>query len=482
MDPWFTYAGALPLEFRFMPLALTFLGAAKNVTGSRHLVEADGTRVLIDCGLFQERENAARNWEPFAVPPSSLDAVLLTHAHIDHVGWLPRLVRQGFRGPTHCSQATAEIVPVVLSDSARLQAEDVAHKRKRHAAEGRQSPRPLAPMYDERDVEQTCRALRGVPFGISRLVAPGFRATFLPAGHILGASVILLEHEPSGSRVVFSGDLGREARPLVPDPASPPAADLIVVESTYGDRVHDDSVDVKTQLAEVLNATFARGGSVLIPGFAVERAQELLYYLQELRDAGRIPSVPVFLDSPMAVRMLSVFERNPEALDSAAQGRVARSGTPFDLPELVLCSSSAESKRINHHREPSVIIAGSGMCTGGRIKHHLSLRLDDERSTLLFVGYQASGTLGRQLVEGKREVRLFGARRQVGLEVQQIHGFSGHGDQNELLAWLGKHPGGPRRVAVVHGGPRVAGRFADRVADRFGCGVEVPEYGARIEL
>lgn len=465
-----------------MTLSLTCLGAAKNVTGSRHLVEANGTRVLIDCGLFQERANAAHNWETFAVPPSSIDAVLLTHAHIDHVGWLPRLVRQGFGGPTHCSLATAEIVPVVLADSARLQAEDVAFKRKRHAREGRQPARPVEPMYEEEDVEQTCRALHGIPFGVARQVAPGFRATFLPAGHILGASMILLEHEPSGQKLLFSGDLGRDDRPLVPDPASPPAADLVVIESTYGDRVHDDSVDVKTQLAEALNAAVARGGSVLVPGFAVERAQELLYYLQELREAGRVPKIPVFLDSPMAVRMLEAFEHHPEALDSAAQGRVARRGTPFNLPELVLCASRTDSKRINDHRGPAVIIAGSGMCTGGRIKHHLSIHLDNERSTLLFIGYQASGTLGRQLLEGAREVRLFGGRREVRLEVRQIHGFSGHADQNELVAWLGKTPGGPRRVAVVHGGAQVTGRFASLMSDRFGCEVVVPDYGARIEI
>ncbi len=465
-----------------MTLSVTFLGAAKNVTGSRHLVEAGGVRVLVDCGLYQERENAPHNWNPFAVPPSSVDAVLLTHAHIDHVGWLPRLVREGFRGTTHCSLATAEMVPVVLFDAARLQAEDAAFKRKRHASEGRAPVRPVEPMYEEADVERTCRALRGAPFGVARPVAPGFRATFLPAGHILGASMIRLEHEPSGRTLLFSGDLGRNDRPLVPDPAAPPAADLIVIESTYGDRLHDDGVDVKTQLAEVLGATIARGGTVLVPGFAVERAQELLYYLQELREAGRVPRVPVFLDSPMAVRMLEAFAHHPEALDAAAQGRVVRRGTPFSLPELVLCASRAESKQINDHRGPAIIIAGSGMCTGGRIKHHLSLRLDDERSTLLFVGYQATGTLGRQLLDGAREVRLFGARREVRLQVQQIRGCSGHGDQQELLAWLARSPGGPRRVAVVHGGAQGTDRCASLVSSRFRCEVAVPSFGDRVEL
>jgi metallo-beta-lactamase family protein len=461
---------------------VTFLGAAKNVTGSRHLVDFDGARLLVDCGLYQERQNASRNWDPFFVPPASIDAVVLTHAHIDHSGWLPRLVRQGFRGLTHCSSATAEMVPLVLADAAHLQAEDLAWKQKRHAAEGRASVHPVEPLYDDEDVEAACHSLQGVTFGETQSIAPGLTATLYPSGHILGASIVLLEHSASGKSVLFSGDLGREERPLVPDPSPPPKSDLVVIESTYGDRVHDDGVDVGTQLARVIGSTVERGGSVLIPCFAVERAQELLYYLQRLRRTTRIPNIPVFLDSPMAVSMLEVYGRHPEALDAYSRGRIAMGESPFHQPGLRLCCTREESKAINDFHRPAIIIAGSGMCNGGRIKHHLLRRLEHERSTLLFVGYQASGTLGRQILDGAPEVRLFGGYLRVRIQVAQIHGFSGHADQNELLAWLGRMPGKPQHVAVVHGGPQVAANFAQLVSRRFGCRVAVPEYGEQLEL
>jgi len=465
-----------------MSVSVTFLGAAKNVTGSRHLVEADGAKILIDCGLYQERFNAGRNWEPFWVPPRDLDAIVLTHAHIDHAGWLPRLVHEGYGGQTYCSLATAEIVPLVLADAAHLQAEDVAWKRKRHAAERRDSVRAIEPLYDTDDVEAACHSLRGFPFFLPQTIAPGVSATLLPSGHILGASMVLLQTAESDRSLLFSGDLGRPGRPLLPEPAQPPEADLVVMESTYGDRVHDDSVNVPDQLSAVLNATLKRGGSVLIPCFAVERAQELLHHLQTLRKANRIPRVPVFLDSPMAVNLLRVFDRHPEALDALSRDRIAIGESPFSLPELRLCSSRDESKRINDVREPAIIIAGSGMCTGGRIKHHLSRYLEDESSTLLFVGYQASGTLGRQILDGAREVRLFGGYRPVCIQVHQLHGLSGHADRNELLAWLGQMPGGPRNVAVVHGGSQVTAHFAQLVSERFSCKVVVPEFGARIDV
>lgn len=465
-----------------MPLTVSFLGAARSVTGSRHLVEADGVRVLIDCGLYQERQNAARNWQPFAVPPPSIEAVLLTHAHIDHAGWLPRLVRQGFRGLAHCSKATAGVVPLVLADAARLQEEDAAFKRKRHAAEGRQSAFPAEALYDEQDVEATCQSLRGIDFGVPQVVAPGFTATLFPSGHILGASMVLLEHQPSGKRILFSGDLGRSGRPLMPDPAAPSAADLVVIESTYGDRLHQDGVDVASQLEEVINTTLSRGGSLVVPCFAVERAQELLYHLQKLYQEARVPRAPIFLDSPMAIKLLRVFGQHPEALDQNSQDRMAVGDSPFRIPELRLCSSREESKYINDVDRPSIILAGSGMCTGGRVKHHLFRHLERPESTLLFVGYQASGTLGRQLLEGAQEVRLFGRYLPVRLQVKQIHGLSGHADQGELLAWLDRQPGGPSRVAVVHGGSQVSTGFAKLVSSRWGCPVAVPEYGETLEV
>ena len=465
-----------------MAFDITFLGAARNVTGSRHLVEVDGRKVLVDCGLYQERQNASRNWEPFAFPPSELDAVVLTHAHIDHVGWLPRLVRMGFRGPTYCSRATAEIVPLVLFDAANLQAEDVAQKRKRHQAEGRRSQYPIEPLFDENDVKTACENLRGLEFGRTQSVVPGLNVTLLPAGHILGASMVLLEQLESGKRALFSGDLGRRGRPLVPDPSSPPSADLVVIESTYGDRRHDDTVDVLTQLESVINSTISQGGTLLVPCFAVERAQELLFYLQKLRAASRIERCPVFLDSPMAVKLLKVFAHHPEAMDTASRNGLLDGHSPFTTSDLHLCASRDESKKINDYNRPSIIIAGSGMCTGGRIKHHLVRHLERTRSTLLFVGYQASGTLGRQLVDGQTEVRVFGRFLPVSLRVTQLHGLSGHADREELLDWLARMPDGPRKVAVVHGGANVAASFAEQVMVRFNCPVLVPEFRDRVSL
>jgi metallo-beta-lactamase family protein len=465
-----------------MALTVSFLGAARSVTGSRHLVQADTERVLIDCGLYQERQFASRNWEDFAVSPSTIESVLLTHAHIDHSGWLPRLVRSGFRGLTHCSLATGEIVPIVLADAANLQAEDVRAKQKRHEAEGRTSIYPVEPLYDEDDVEATCQSLRGVSYGAATNVAAGVRATFYPSGHILGASMVLLEQLSSGKKILFSGDLGRKGRPLVPDPTDPPAADLVVVESTYGDRLHEDGVDVATQLANLVNSTVDAGGTILIPCFAVERAQELLFHLQGLRRANRIPRLPIFLDSPMAVKMLTVFGHHLEAVDTESSDRMKDGDSPFAIPELKLCTTREQSKVINDVRTPAIIIAGSGMCTGGRIKHHLLRHLNRPESTLVFVGYQASGTLGRQLLDGVSSVRLLGGYTSVSLRIEQIHGFSGHADRNELLDWLGRMPGGPRHVAVVHGGSTVTATFADAIRARFGCPVVVPEYSDKLEV
>jgi metallo-beta-lactamase family protein len=465
-----------------MSLSVSFLGAARNVTGSRHLVDAGSARVLVDCGLYQERHNSARNWEPFASPPDSISAVALTHAHIDHAGWLPRLVRTGFRGPVYCSSATQGMLHLVLADSARLQAEDVAFKRKRHAAEQREPSHPVECMYDEQDVDDACRLVRPVQFGATNGVAPGVTATLLPTGHILGSSMVLLEQTATGKKVLFSGDLGRMNRPLLPNPADPPAADLLVVESTYGDRVHEDESDVATQLEEVIGGALRSHGSVLIPCFAVERAQELLYFLQLLRRANRIPSVPVFLDSPMAVKLLDVFRHHPEAMDEESRSRMAAGDSPFSLPELRLCVTREQSKRINDVREPSIIIAGSGMCTGGRIKHHLVRHLENAATTLLFVGYQASGTLGRLLLDGAHQVRLFGSACPVHLQIRQVHGFSGHADRNELMAWIGRMPGGPRRIAVVHGGSLVSVQFAEALAAKFGCAASAPEFGSTLTL
>ncbi len=451
-----------------MTVTVTSLGAARNVTGSRHLIEADGLRLLIDCGLYQEREFADRNWERFPVPPESVHAVLLTHAHIDHCGYLPRFGRDGFAGTVWATHATAEIAPVVMADAARLQVEDVETKRKRHAEEQREAQRPPLPLYDEADVEAIMRRFHGVDFGAATEVAPGVRATWLPAGHILGAAMILVEI--AGKRLLFSGDLGRWDRPLVPDPVDPPSVDLVLVESTYGDRLHPAESDVPGQLERIIGGTVRQGGTVLIPSFAVERAQELLWHLDRLHRAGRLPPVPVFLDSPMAVALLDVYRRHPEALDEET-----RAGG-FNLGSLRCTKSREESKAINEHKGPAIIIAGSGMLNGGRIKHHLLQRIDDPASCLLFVGYQAAGTLGRLLVDGARRVRLFGREHDVAIRIEQVQGFSGHADRDELLGWLGRMQPKPGKVGVIHGGESVAPGFAKLISEKLGVPAAANRY------
>lgn len=456
-----------------MTITVTSLGAARNVTGSRHLLEVGDLRLLVDCGLYQEREYAGRNWEKFPVPPASIHAVLLTHAHIDHCGFLPKFARDGFAGPVWATHASAEVAPIVLADAARLNVEDVAYKRRRHDREGRHPAREPQPLFTEVDVEVVVRRFRTVDFHAATVVAPGVRATWLPAGHIIGAAMILVEIEQAdgpSKRVLFSGDLGRFDRPLVPDPVDPPAADLVVVESTYGDRLHTRDQDIPGQLEEIIGATIAQGGTVLIPSFAVERAQELMWYLDRLNRDGRLPAVPVYLDSPMAVRLLDVYRRHPEALDDEM-----RTGG-FNLSAVRCALSRDESKAINDHQGPSIIIAGSGMLNGGRIKHHLEQRIDDPASCLLFVGYQVPGTLGRQLIDGARRVRLFGREREVRLRVAQVQGFSGHADRDELLAWLERMPTKPKRVAIIHGGEHVAPAFAQLVAERLGVPAAANEY------
>jgi metallo-beta-lactamase family protein len=467
-----------------MQIRLRFLGAAQNVTGSRHLLEVNGTRLLIDCGLYQERQFLARNWEPFVVPPESINAVLLTHAHLDHCGLLPKLVREGFRGKIYCTQATAEIARVILLDSAKLQEEDAEHKRKRHQKEGRAGPYPEVPLYTIKDAEACFPHFEPVKYSQPLKIANGVEVTFCDAGHVLGSSMIKVDVRKNGQQktVLFTGDIGRPGRPILPDPSIPQGVDYLVIESTYGDRVHCDTCDVKKQITDVINSTQKRGGNIVVPSFALERSQEILFYLDELLFENAIPHLMVFLDSPMAARITEIFKHHQELFDEEVRQMVVQNRSPFELPGLKVTTTSDESKAINHISGTVMIIAGSGMCTGGRIKHHLANNISRKESTIMFVGYQAQGTLGRQLVDKAKEVRIFGKKYKVKAKVVQINGFSAHADKNEMLNWLQKFKTPPKQIFLVHGEPESAQAFSSFLTEKTGWKVTIPEYEQEVIL
>jgi metallo-beta-lactamase family protein len=467
-----------------MDIKLSFLGAARNVTGSRYLLEFKGQRILIDCGFFQEWKFKARNWEPFSVPPNTINAVLLTHAHLDHVGLLPKLVREGFDGRVFCTAATAEIATIIMLDAARIQEEDANYKRRRHEREGRKGQPEVLPLYTTEDATQAIPMLAPVPFERRIEVGEGIRAEYLEAGHILGAASIRLTLKDGDEErtVVFSGDIGRPDAPYLRPPKTFDAADYLVMESTYGNREHVDTQDKLDQFERIIHETIDRGGNLIIPSFAVERSQELLYYLHELLDAKRIPPLMVFMDSPMAIRVTQVFRNHPDLFDEEATELLREGKHPCDFGGLKMSRTTTQSKAINQIRGTVIIIAGSGMCTGGRVKHHLVANIERKESTILFVGYQAKGTLGRQILEGEPEVRIHGERHKVKARIEKINGFSGHADRGELLDWIKAFKTKPKRVFITHGEEDVATGFAGNLSGQLGFDAIAPEYQQTIEL
>jgi len=467
-----------------MQIKLRFLGAAQNVTGSRHLLEADGTRLLVDCGLYQERHLLARNWEAFAVPPDSIDAVLLTHAHLDHCGLLPKLVRDGFKGKIYCTAATAEITRIILLDSAKLQEEDAEYKRKRHRREGRKGPYPEVPLYTAADAEVCFPLFAPVRYKQPVEIGPGIEATFCDAGHILGSSIIKVRVQRDGQErtILFSGDVGRPDRPIVHDPAYVDQADYLLVESTYGDRIHQSRQDIKKAIADVINSTMRARGNIIVPSFALERPQEVLYYTNELVLEKAVPHLLVFLDSPMATSITRIFEQHPELYDHELAEYIEKHKSPFRFPGLKMVETVAASKAINRIKKTVMVIAGSGMCTGGRIKHHLVNNISRPESTIMFVGYQAVGTLGRRIVDGEKQIRILGQEYPVKARVVQIHGFSAHADRDELVKWLTALKKPPRRVFVMHGEPASAQNLGRYITQQTGWNVSVPTYLDEIVL
>jgi len=460
-----------------MQTRLRFLGAARNVTGSRHLLEVDDTKILVDCGLYQERQFRSRNWDPFLIPPANLQAVLLTHAHLDHCGLLPKLVKEGFKGKILCTEATAEIAKIILLDAGHLQEEDAAYKRRRHEKQGRDTSRDV-PLYTMADAEACFPLFAPVAYDQPVEIRPDLRATFHEAGHVFGSSFIDVNYQHNGEarNIVFSGDMGRANRPILRDPESAKEADYLLIESTYGDRVHEPTESIKPKIAKVINTAKAAGGNIIVPSFALERSQELLYIINELIVEKAIPHVTVFLDSPMAGSITKVFRHHPELFDRDMQRFVHRNGSPFNFSDLRITQSTEESKAINRIRETVVVIAGSGMCTGGRVKHHLVNNITRPESTIMFVGYQAVGTLGRRIVEGDREVRILGTHYRVQARIAQVHGFSAHADKEEMLTWLRTLKEPPRKLFVVHGEAESAQHFGRFIREQTGWEVAVPDY------
>jgi metallo-beta-lactamase family protein len=455
-------------------MKLSFHGADRDVTGSCHLIECAGKRILIDCGLFQgERELVDENAEPFGFDPAGIDFLLLTHAHLDHCGRLPFLVKNGFRGEIITSAASRELARLVMLDSGHLQEEDAKNNARKASRRGKRN-QSVEPLYTELDVLASLDYFgRTAVYDHPLELAPGVIATFLDAGHILGSACIFLEVEENGQRrtVLFSGDLGNDNRPILRDPSAPPKADVVVMETTYGDRLHrpvDGSVE---ELFAAITDTFRNGGNVIIPTFALERAQEILFFLREGVENSRLPrSMQVFLDSPMAISATEIFKRHPECYDEETAQLFREGHDPMSLPGLHFSRDAQDSMAINRIGGGVVIMAGSGMCTGGRVRHHLKHNLWREDSSIVFVGYAANGTLARRIIDGAPHVHLFGEEIPVAAKIHTINGFSAHADQAELLAWHRK-TGDPERTFLVHGELETMRRFSSLLKNTL---VEMP--------
>jgi len=465
-------------------MKLTFLGATQTVTGSKFFIEADDRRILLDCGMFQgAKDLRIRNWEDFPVDPKSIDVVILTHAHIDHTGYLPRLVAQGYAGPVYATSATVDLARILLPDAGHLQEEEARYRNKHQLSKHK----PAFPLYTVNDALAALELLRSVSYKDVVKLSSNVGFDLLPAGHILGSSFVRLRYrEGSAERaILFTGDIGRFDQPILFDPTLVDRADYLVLESTYGNRLHTDKngKSAKEQLQDVVVATAKRGGTVLIPSFAIGRAQELLYILRELELENRIPVLPVYVDSPMAVDAVDVFRKHIEEHD-LEMSQLEKDGASALYTQRVHFARSVEdSKAINDHRFPSIIISANGMATGGRILHHLIQRLPDERNSIVFVGFQAYGTRGRLLSEGAREIKIFGVDYPVRAAIHVIDGFSAHGDYSEILRWLRGFKQSPQKTFLVHGEPKAIDAMKDHIASTYKTWqIETPQYLQSYEI
>jgi metallo-beta-lactamase family protein len=467
-------------------MTITFLGAARTVTGSKHLLEVNGRRVLVDCGLFQGlKELRDRNWHALPVRASSIDVVVLTHAHLDHCGFLPRLVAQGYRGRVFCTSATAALTKIVLADAGHLQEEDAERANRK----GYTRHRPALPLFTEADAARAATLLQPVGYERPMPLAPGITVEFLNAGHLLGSAYARIRDESSGRTLLFGGDLGRFDRPILPDPVFVEAADVLLLESTYGDRVHDRDDDGE-YLASVLVRTISRRGKVVIPAFAIGRVEELLYWIDRLERQQRIPKVPVYVDSPMASQVLAEYRKRLEEFDadvtpaSGGNGRAAaeRELCRFCTAKLSVVTSIRESRQVQESTTPAIVISASGMATGGRVLHHLARTLPDARNTVLFAGFQAPGTRGRLLRDGASVTRIHGQDVPVAAEIQALESMSAHADSAEIFRWLRGFKTAPAQTFLVHGEPGAMDTLSARIRSELGWTVHTPAYGEKVQL
>ena len=463
-------------------LKITFLGAAQTVTGSMFLLEAGERKLLIDCGLYQGRrkESNHRNRNlPRAA--TEADAVLLTHAHIDHSGNLPSLVKHGFKGEIHTTHATADLSQAMLMDSAHIHESDARWLNNKHADDPDWVP--IEPLYTGDDARAALERFRSHPYDSTFEIFPGIKVTYIDAGHVLGSATVTVDVKMNGhsKRVVFSGDIGRRNLPILRDPTIPKHADFVVMESTYGNRTHAPAAEMQDQLLDVIESTRARGGKILIPSFALERTQEVVYALNQLMKSGRLKPIPVYMDSPLAINLTEVFRKHDECYDSQTEAFDSEHGDPFGFSMLRVARTVDQSKALNNLDEPSIIISASGMCEAGRVVHHLRNTIEDRKNTIVIVGYQAANTLGRRLVERKRKIRIFGVPRILDAEVRVLNAFSAHADRDELVWWARSCGRQVSRFFLVHGDPDQCEALADHLAEH-NLKSEVPTRGQTIDL
>ncbi|MBK8259588.1 MAG: MBL fold metallo-hydrolase [Polyangiaceae bacterium] len=467
-------------------MEIQFLGAAQTVTGSMHLVRTKHATVLLDCGMFQGRrhESFERN-KHLAAPVKELSAVVVSHAHIDHSGAIPMLAKNGYTRPIYATPATRDLCAVMLRDAAAIQASDARYLNRHNDREGIDAD-PIEPLYEDDDVVEALSHFVSVPYKTTIPIAHGVELTFIDAGHVLGSAITILDVEEDGKkrRVVFTGDLGRANRPILRDPEVAEGADVLITESTYGDRNHDGMEKMEEDLANVVNRVMKRGGKLLVPSFALERAQEVIFYLKKLSAKGKIPHVPIYVDSPLTVKITDIFKLHPECFDTETRALLRGGDSPFELSDLKYIEDVEASKAVSSRNDPCIVISASGMCEAGRILHHLRSSIEDDNSAVLIVGFQAQHTLGRRLVEKRDRVKIFGVERNRRAEVVVLNGFSAHADQRDLLSYADacKKTGKVSQIALVHGEPRPQKILRELLLDRAHEEVFIPETGQKLEI